>query len=77
MATRDHRSYNEETLKTVVLRKEASISKEEKTSMQVKVETYVLMEAEMEIGYSYIALFYRIISTVFERKTFKVNKCRL
>lgn len=65
MATRDHRSYNEETFKIGVLGKEALISKEEKTSMQIKVETYAIMEAEMEIRYSYIAFFYRSISTVF------------
>lgn len=77
MTTSDHRSYNEETFKIGVLGKEALISKEEKTNMQVKVDTYAIMEAEMEIRYSDIALSYRSISMVFQSKAFLVNKCRL
>ena len=77
MATRDHKSYNEETFKTGVLGKEALIYKEEKTSMQVKAESYTVMEAQMKIRYSHFAFFYRSISMVFESKAFLVNKCKL
>lgn len=69
MATRDHKSYNEETFNIGVLGKEDLISKEEKISMQVNVETYAVVEAEMEIRYSDIALWYRTISVVFETNT--------
>lgn len=69
MATRDHKSYNEETFNIGVFGKEDLISKEEKISMQVKVETYAVVEAEMEIRYSDIALLYRTISVVFETST--------
>lgn len=69
MATRDHKSYNEETFNIGVLGKEDLISKEEKISMQVKVETYAVVEAEMEIRYSDIALLYRTISVVFETQS--------
>lgn len=69
MATRDHKSYNEETFNIGVLGKEDLISKEEKISMQVKVETYAVVEAEMEIRYSDIALLCRTISVVFETST--------
>lgn len=72
MATRDGRSYNEETFKIVVLGKEALIYKEEKTSKQVEAETYAKRETQMKLRYSDIALFYRSISMVSESKAFRL-----
>lgn len=73
----DCKSYNEETFKTGVLGKEALIQKEEKTSIQVKIETYGVMEAQIKIRHSHIALLYRSIYTEFESQAFLVNKHKL
>lgn len=76
VATGDHKSCNEETLKIVIFGKEAFISKEEKTSMQVKTETCAVREAQMKIRYPHLALFCRSISTIFGSKAFLVNKVK-
>lgn len=45
--------------------------------MQVKVETYAVMEAQIKIRHSHIAFLYRSIYTEFESQAFLVNKHKL